>query len=361
MKIKFKKTEEQLSLARAMVSKSKAEAQEALEAFASIGSAVISKVLDQADVTSMIYTTEEFSENDPQVIEIDLYAGKDQNEVRVTSQRVAGGLATSEVQGYETVPFTTYDLFSAVSWTKRFARGARGLDIAAKGLARMAQEILSLQNLNRIQPVLSVLASATTNGQAHFINSTTADVFQLDDLNRLITLMRRINVSWDKGGTPDPTVGKLTDLLVSPEIMEQIRAFSYQPMNTRGVPNSDESTAVPLPDATREAILRGGGLPELFNVTLHELNELGDGRLWNTLFDTYYGGSFTSATDQALIGLDLNREAYIRPVVTEEGRGQVTVEPDDQFVNRAKKIGFTAEVHEGALCLDNRGTVGIRV
>lgn len=57
----------------------------------------------------------------------------------------------------------------------------------------------------------------------------------------------------------------------------------------------------------------------------------------------------------------MNREAYIRPVIAEEGQGAVTVEPDDQFVNRAKKIGFTAEVHEGALCIENRGTVGIRV
>lgn len=372
MKIKFKKTEEQLALVAKMNSKNKVESLEAQEAFAGVASKVISKVNEQADVTSMIYTTEEFSENSPQVIEVDLWSGKDQNEVRVWSQKMAGGLASSEVPGYETVPFTTYELESAVHWTKRFAKGARGLDVAAKALGRMAQELLSLQNLNRIQPVLSTLANVTTNSNDHILAATTTNVFQLDDLNRLMTLMRRINVSWDKGGTPTNGVGRLTDLLISPEIMEQVRGFAYNPMNSRLGPtpagatiaNFTSTTAVPLPDAVRENILRGGGLPELFDVTLHELNELGDGMLWNTIFDNYYSGSapsFTGASDQIVIGLDLNREDFVRPVIIEEGSGSVSVEPDDQYVGRSGKIGFWSKVQEGALCLDGRGLIGLVV
>src|SRR3712207_7001374 len=50
----------------------------------------------------------------------------------------------------------------------------------------------------------------------------------LHDMNRMMTYLQRMYTSYT-GGTPDAaTPPGLTDLFVSPEIMEDIRAFAYR-------------------------------------------------------------------------------------------------------------------------------------
>ena len=128
--------------------------------------------------------------------------------------------------------------------------------------------------------MLKALANATTNSTGHVLSATTENVFQIHDMNRLLTLNKRINESFDNG-TPDTAYSNgVTDLFVSPEIMEQVRAFAYQPMNTRTGPgnaaNTDKGTAgIALPDNLREGIYRAAGLPEIYGVALNELLELG--------------------------------------------------------------------------------------
>ncbi len=365
MNIKFKGTEDQYALASAMSSRNKVEATNALEIFAALAGPIVSQVLDQADVTSSLYRTEVFSENEPREIDVDELAGKGQNFIRVWSQSIAGGLSTSLVPGGETITWSPYTLNSAVSWLKRLARSRRGLSIIERALKRMAQEILVYQNLNRINPILTAAAQASTNGVINVLAPTTASVFQINDLNNMMIRMRRLNGSWLNGGTPEISQGKLTDIFVSPEVAGQIRSMSYQGQNTRGVPNSDESTVLGLPDSTREKILAGGGLPELFNVTIHELNELGPvNGAWNVLFDAAYSGSsptYDAATQDLVIGIDLTRDAFVRPVIAEEGAGAVRVFPDDQFVDRSKKVGVYSELEESSVVLDSRGIVALVV
>ncbi|MEK6884096.1 MAG: hypothetical protein AABY22_30990, partial [Nanoarchaeota archaeon] len=153
------------------------------------------------------------------------------------------------------------------------------------------------------------LAEASTDGSNHILSSTTANVFQIDDLNRLFTKVRRINVAFD-GGTPANFSSRgLTDLFVSPEILGDVRSFAYEPMNTRAVPNTDESTAVPLPDSVRQSIYENPSTPEIYGVMLHEVLEFGDAKVYNNLFDTFYSGTptFAGATDQIVLGVDKGR------------------------------------------------------
>lgn len=377
MKINFKKTDEQVALIKAMASKDKIVSDEAKQAFAAFVGPVIQQVIQQAGTASLIYKDVEFNEDDSDSsFPLDLYYGEKAGHITVWSQEIAAGLATSHVSGIKELKFSTYTLDSAISMGKKYARKAR-LDVVAAALKRMAQELLIKQERCAWNVLLSVLANAATkvngNSTNHVFRSNTAGVLQLEDFNKLITLGRRISASF-ADGTPEPgSAFGVTDLFMSPEAKEQIRGFAYQPMNTRaGSLATSGATAVPLPESVREEIYRNAGASEIFGKTLHELNELGKNAKYNVLFelvagskqfskaDTSSPSSFASATDDLVVGVDLSREAFLRPVATEsESGGQVIVLSDDQFVARQDRMGFYAKLEEGRVCIDHRAAFGV--
>jgi hypothetical protein len=168
-----------------------------------------------------------------------------------------------------------------------------------------------------------------------------------------MTLVKRINTSY-AGGTTTDSYG-LTDLFVSPEIKADIRSFAYQPFTTGGGTN--------LPDAAREEIYRGAGTESLYGVSIHELVELGVDGKYNALFTAFKGQqTFDAAHQELVVGLDLSREAFIRPIARQaESGGTFTVLPDDQFVARSEKTGFYGSLEEGRVCIDARAIAGLLV
>lgn len=361
MRIEFKRTPQQVELVKAMGSKDKAKAAEAMQAFAAFISPVVQTVLNQAASSATVYKDLPYNEDDSPSIPLDLYYGTVDNYVTVWMQNIAGGLPSSQVTGLEELKVGEYNLTSAVHWLNKYARKAR-LDVIAQATNRLTQEILVKQERNAWAVIMKALAEATTNSLAHVITATTAGRLQLDDFNRLMTRQRRIYTSFTNTGTPAGNIAKITDMFLSPEMMEQIRGFAYQPMNTTAVPNTDESTAVPLPDGVRERIFQNAGTPEIYGVGLTELLELGTSRKYNTLFDGFYSGSFAPTTQEILVAIDSRRaDAILRPVATNENGGNITVQPDDQWVARSDKSGLWCTVSEGRCCIDARVLTGIIV
>ena len=389
MKLKLKNTPEQVELIKAMGSKDTAIAREASETFAAFLGPVIQKVLDQAALAGLVYTDAPYDEDDSPSYPLDLYYNENDNHVTVWSQGIAGGLPSSHVEGMNELKIATYRLDSAVSLLKRYARRGR-LDVVSKAVERMAQEVLVKQERNAWAVVLKALAEASSGGVAsgglgiaslkagsHVIPANNTNVFQVHDLNKLMTLSKRINESF-ANGTPDSAYSNgITDLYVSPEMKEQIRAFAYQPMNTRhGYAASDTGgTAMPLPDAVREDIFRAAGSQEIYGVNISEMNELGVSKKYNTLFDSFDSGNiaphastaataaaFATATHEILIGVDNSRGALIRPVaIQHESGGTFTALADDQFSMRSDKLGFYGFLEEGRVCIDARALVGLAV
>lgn len=349
MKLKLKNTPEQVELIKAMGSREASVAKEAQEAFAAFIGPVVNKVLMQASTASVVYTDLPYDEDDSPSIPLDLFAGEGEGFVSTWSQTVAGGLPTSTVEGLSEMKVSTYRLDSAVSFLKRYARRAR-LDVASKAVERMANEVLVKQERNAWAVVLKALASS---GNVESITGVTGGGkgFQLGHLNTLITKVKRINTSYAGGSTTD-SYG-LTDLFVSPEVKEAIRSFAYQPMST-GNTN--------LPDSVREGIYSGAGTQEIYGITIHELVELGEDRKYTVLFDEFFGSTFDSADDDLVIGLDLTKDAFVRPVARQaESGGTFTAIPDDQFVARSEKIGFYGFLEEGRVCIDSRAIAGLTI
>ena len=365
MNLKLKNTPEQVELVKAMGSKNRATAREAQEAFAAFLGPVVRQVLNQAGTAGAVYSDVPFDEDDAPSYPLDLYYNEGDNYVQTWSQSVAGGLPTSAVDGMAELKISTYRLDSAVSFLAKYARRAR-LDVISKGIERMSQEVLVKQERNAWAVILKALGEAETNSLKHVVDASVADTFQLHDLNKLLTRGRRINESF-ANGTPDPAYSQgVTDLYVSPEIMQQVRSFAYQPMNTRAaVGTADkDSTGIPLPDNIRSDIYNAAGTQEIYGINLVEMNELGVNKKYTTLFDTLAGSNvtFNGAADEILVGIDNSKGAFIRPIATNADSGSsFNASPDDQFHARAEKIGFYGALEEGRVCIASRAVVGIKV
>jgi hypothetical protein len=261
----------------------------------------------------------------------------------------------------------------------------------------MAQEILIKQERNAWAVALKALAEASssnikrlgqglgyTDGAAsttfgdsdlrHVIRSGTTS-FLIDDMNALITRMRRINSSWAGGTAVSAFSSGLTDIFTSPEVKQDIRAFAYEPLNTatnaRGAAAGDHA-GIALPENIREQIFKNAGVQEIYGVNIVELNEFGKGQKYNKIFDHYAGATsytrvdgtngttFTEASDEIIFGVDNTRNALVRPVaIQSDSNGTFSAEIDDQFTNRSEKMGFYGFLEEGRIVLDSRAVAGI--
>jgi hypothetical protein len=377
MKITIKRTDDQLALVRAMGSNNREEAYEAQAAVADLIGPVISEVINNAPTIGNLYTTISYGEDENPSLPLDLFHDiTTENYIQVYSQQVAGGLPYSQVfPAHNELKFATYTLDSALAFDRKYVRSAR-LDVVSKTFTRMAQEVLYKQT----KTAFNVLATALAKGQGttatagnQVIASNTADRFVLADFNALITKSKRINSSFD-GGTPIGGVKSgITDLLVSPEMVEELRAMAYNPVSTATAPVGGSNTDQMAPDSLREELFRAAGLPTFYGINIMEINQLGVGQLFNKLFAaiaTVEGGivggggtgSFVQADDEILIGIDRTKDALIRPTVIGEGSpSDFQVLVDDQFSVRQNKIGYYGKVEEGRICIDDRALIGLVV
>ena len=380
MKITIKRTEDQLALVRAMGSNNREEAYEAQAAVADLLGPVVSEVINNAPTVGNLYTSLSYGEDDNPSLPLDLFHDiTDEDYIQVYSQQVAGGLPYSQVfPAHNELKFSTYTLDSALAFDRKYVRKAR-LDVVSKTFTRMAQEVL----LKQTKTAFNVLATALVKGQgtsatagSQIIGSTTENRFVLDDFNRLITKSKRINSSFN-GGTPVGGVKSgITDLLVSPEMVEQLRSMAYNPINTVDADGSSASATDGnvAPDALRQELFSAAGLPSFYGINIMEINSMGINQTFNKLFAaivtaegaTVVGGgntgTFDQTADEIVIGIDRSKDALIRPVVVGEGSpSELQVLVDDQFSVRQNKIGYYGKVEEGRICIDDRALIGLAV
>ena len=380
MKITIKRTEDQLALVRAMGSNNREEAYEAQAAVADLLGPVVSEVINNAPTVGNLYPRVSSGEDDNPSLPLDRFHDiTDEDYIQVYSQQVAGGLPYSQVfPAHNELKFSTYTLDSALAFDRKYVRKAR-LDVVSKTFTRMAQEVL----LKQTKTAFNVLATALVKGQgtsatagSQIIGSTTENRFVLDDFNRLITKSKRINSSFN-GGTPvGGAKSGITDLLVSPEMVEQLRSMAYNPINTidadGGTPTGNDGQVAP--DVLRQELFSAAGLPSFYGINIMEINQMGINQTFNKLFAavvtaegaTVVGGgntgTFAQASDEIVIGIDRSKDALIRPVVVGEGSpSELQVLVDDQFSVRQNKIGYYGKVEEGRICIDDRALIGLAV
>mgnify|MGYP000182546748 CR=1 FL=1 len=390
MNITLKRTEEQVELVKAMASRNRDVAYEAQAAVAEFIGPVLAEVINNAPTLSNMFRSFQFNEDDNPSIPLDLYHDvTDSDYIEIYSQTVPGGLPSNTIMPtHSELKFSTYRMETALDFDRRYAARSR-LDVVGKTFTRLAQELLIKIEQTSANLLLGVLANAKTNELEHVIASTNQNQFLLHDVNNLITRAKRLNTAWYKGGTPVTGTKGVTDLIVSPEIMGEIRAMAYNPLNTRGLDNSQtidtsgDSAAVsnqgagviPGTEEFRNQLYRNAGTSELYGINLTELNELGDKQRFNDVYGKlvegdkagnigHSDGKFNSAEkgDQLIIGIDRTRDSLIRAVATDSETGsELRLAADDQYVTRQSRIGYYGSMEEGRMVLDSRALTGIVV
>lgn len=372
MKITLNRSNELVELVAAMASKDSATAMAARETFAAFMGPTLNEVIDQAPTLSNLFTNFTFNSDDNPSIPLDIYSDvTDVDYIRVWQQSVPGGLATNEVHpSNQELKLTTYQLETAISFDRKHAAKSR-LDVVGRSMARLAQEVLNDQENISAGMLLAALAKAETAGKKHVERAVTSGRFLPEDFVTLDTLLKRLHTSW-MGGTPVRGRRAVTDMLVSPEVIAEIRRMAYNPISTKGSPNGGTAgDGFLAPDAFRNQMWNNAGLSNFWGINLHEILELGEGQRWNKMFEKLANGetyakpdgsgtaAFSDAQDQIIIGLDLTTESLIRPIATNSDIGsEFNLQVDDQFPVRAKKIGFWGDMEEGRQIIDDRVLVG---
>lgn len=379
MKIKLKSSPEQVELVQLMASKDRNKSYEAQAAISTLLAPLVAELFLQADITNLLYEDLPYNQGEDPSFPLDLYAHSPEGTNTIWSQNIAGGIPTNQVlPPINELRFTTYKIDSAISYDKKYAAMAR-LDVVGKALTQLMQEISLKQQKNAWAPFFFALANAAYTSLANnggtalpsVWRTLNAGYFTLADLNKMFTGLKRLNSSWVGGTTEEKS--SLTDLFLSPEIKEQIRGFAYQPVNTQGanvIAGTAASGVIALPEEERAKIFNSAGIDTIFNVALHELNELGINYKFGQLFQYAAGtntfatyansgaATFNSASSDLIIGVDANRTTCYRPVEKDADTGSTfTLVPDDQFFVRSNKIGLYGSLTEGRTIIDMRNAI----
>ena len=377
LKVQFDRTPEQIDLVKRAGSTNKTESTAAMEAIAAVMAAPMLQSIEQAPVISNLYQTLTVSDGQPTNILLDDYFDiRARNFLNIWTASQPGGTATNFVQGATEYFVQTYPIESAQSFNKNYLR-AGDIDHLARGLTRLMQEIILLQETNAAFVLFNSLAGARVDGNSGNsatnnlvgCRTTTAGRFQMDDFNTLLEGYDNVTSSW-AGGTPLGTVGDISDLLGSPKWMGQIRSIAYQPQNTvAGSFNTSGATALAAPESVRAAAWATGGIPTLFDKVLHKVYEMGMGKNYNNVFSTaigstalpgfgagYGGGStstFATATQEVIVGLNADMFDLARLRVMERN-SEFSLMNDDTFSQRSKKVGLVGGLTEGYVSVEGR-------
>jgi hypothetical protein len=380
MNITLKRTEEQVELVKAMASKNKNVAYEAQAAAAEFIGPVLSEVMNNAPTLSNMFQSFQFNDDDNPSIPLDLYHDiTDADYLEVYSQSGPGGLPSNTViPTHSELKFTTYRMETAVDFERRYAARSR-LDVISKTFSRIAQELMLKQEQTSANLLLGVLANASTNSQSHVIQSATSNQFLIDDVNRLITRAKRINTAWN-GGTPVSGSRGVTDLIVSPEIMGEIRAMAYNPLNTKGSGAAGAKAngdVVPGTEEFRNQLYKNAGVSEIYGINITEINEMGVGQRFNAVYNALiaggkpgdvghtggnWGGNSGATADEIIIGIDRTKDSLMRAISVDSDTGsELKLVADDQYTVRQQKVGYYGSIEEGRMVLDKRALTGIVV
>ena len=143
----------------------------------------------------------------------------------------------------------------------------------------------------------TLLAAGVDRNILVYDGDATAGLFS----KRLVSLMQTVMRRNSGGNSASVGRGRLTDLYVSPEALEDVRNW--------GLDQVDEVTRREIYTASE------GGAPitRIFGVNLHDLDELGEGQNTKTSLPTSFLAVQTSDTE--LVGLDQStNDSFVMPV-----------------------------------------------
>jgi len=239
-----------------------------------------------------------------------------------------GRIPERSVEGdYVMIP--TYNIASSVDYLLRYAREARW-DIVGRAMQVMEAGFVKKMNDDGWH---TLLAAGVDRNILVYDGDATRGMFT----KRLVSLMQTVMRRNSGGNAASVGRGRLTDLYVSPEALEDIRNW--------GLDQVDEVTRREIYTSAE------GGAPitRIFGVNIHDLDELGVGQEYQSFFTSELGGNLQGSDDELVIGLDQSsNDSFVMPV-----KEQLQVF-EDPTLHRQQRAGYYGWAELGFGVLDNR-------
>ena len=242
-----------------------------------------------------------------------------------------GRIPERSVEGdYVTIP--TYSITSSVDYLLRFAREARW-DIVGRAMQVMEAGFVKKMNDDGWH---TLLAAGVDRNILVYDADATAGIFS----KRLVSLMQTVMRRNSGGNSASVGRGRLTDLYVSPEALEDVRNW--------GLDQVDEVTRREIYTASEN----GAPITRIFGVNLHDLDELGEGQQYQEFFTNDLGGAVQGSDVELVVGLDQSAsDSFVMPV-----KAQLQVF-EDPTLHRQQRAGYYGWAELGFGVLDNRRVV----
>ncbi len=238
-----------------------------------------------------------------------------------------GRIPERHVEG-DYVMINTYGITSSIDFLLKFAREANW------GVVSRAMQVLESSFVKKINDDgwHTLLAAAVDRNILVYDGDAGAGQFTKRLVSLMKTVMRR-----NGGGNSVTAPGRLTDMYMSPEAIEDIRNW--------GVDQLDDVSRREIYTASDD----GPQLTRVFGVNLHDLFEFGDGQEYQEYFVNDLGGSIETSDVELVIGIDQSaNDSFVMPV-------KKTVEIfEDPTLHRMQRQGYYGWAELGFGVLDNR-------
>tara|TARA_R100000005_G_scaffold95292_1_gene76237 strand:- start:241 stop:1254 length:1014 start_codon:yes stop_codon:yes gene_type:complete len=241
-----------------------------------------------------------------------------------------GRIPERSVEGdYVMIP--TYSIASSVDMLLRYAREARW-DVVGRAMQVLEAGFVKKMNDDGWH---TLLAAGVDRNILVYDGDATAGLFS----KRLVSLMQTVMRRNSGGNSASVGRGRLTDLYVSPEALEDVRNW--------GLDQVDEVTRREIYSAPE------GGAPitRIFGVNIQDLDELGEGQEYQTFLTSSNGlaGSLQASDLELVVGLDQSAsDSFVMPV-----KEQLQVF-EDPTLHRQQRVGYYGFAELGFGVLDNR-------
>ena len=242
-----------------------------------------------------------------------------------------GRIPERSVEGdYVMIP--TYSITSSIDYLLRYAREARW-DIVGRAMQVMEAGFVKKMNDDGWH---TILAAGVDRNILVYDADATAGLFT----KRLVSLMQTVMRRNSGGNSASVGRGRLTDMYLSPEALEDIRNW--------GLDQVDEVTRREIYTASEGA----GTLTRIYGVNLHDLDELGESQEYQNFFDNDLGGSLQASDLELVVGLDQSgNDSFVMPVK------QTLQVFEDPTLYRQQRAGYYGWAELGFGVLDNRRVI----
>lgn len=281
------------------------------------------------DIVSGLYQALPIAPGSSVEFPLDIVAPGEESDFIAYTNPGNGRIAERQVEGdYLMVP--TYGITSAIDWLLRFAREARW-DVVARAMSVFAASFVKKINDDGWHTLLS--AAADRNIVVHDADATAGQFTK-----RLVSLLKTTMIRQSGGNKASVKRGRLTDIFLSPEALEDIRNW--------GLDQVDEYTR-------REIYTSADGtVTRIFGVNLHDHDEFGESQEYQNFYSNQLGGTLPAGDVELVVGLDMqSNDSFLMPV-----KQEVTIFPDQQL-HRQQRAGYYGWAELGFAVLDNRRVI----